>query len=131
MLFRSAAGGGNKYLRNLLFVLGLGTALLAGLGAYLVYQYSKTLVFDETNTRAYSLEVEKNVDSMTPANLWDDWDTILEARVLPAWELMGTDNFKRYATTLQWAVRILSGLTAAGLLCLVSSFFVGGSPRRT
>lgn len=128
---RSKARGSGSYpLRNLLFVLGLGTALLAGIGAYLIFQYSKsTLVFDEKNTKSYALEAEENLESKTPAELWDGWDTILAARTLPAWELMGTENLKRYADTLQWAVRILTGLTVAGLVCLVSSFFFGKTPR--
>ncbi len=115
-----------------MFVLGLGTALLAGIAAYLVSQYSQsTLVFDEKNTKSYALRAEENLDVKTPAELWDGWDTILEARTLPAWELMGTDNIRRYSTTLQWATRILTGLTVLGLLCLVSSFLIGKTPRTT
>jgi len=125
-----AATRGSNQLRNLLFVLGLGTALMAGIGAYLVHQYSKsTLIFDEKNTKSYAIEAEQNLEGKTPAELWDDWDTILAARTLPAWELMGTENLKRYSATLQWTVRILTGATVAGVLCLLSSFFVGKKPR--
>jgi hypothetical protein len=115
-----------------MFVLGLGTALLAGIAAYLVSQYSQsTLVFDEKNVQSYALRAEGNMDVKNPAELWDAWDTILEGRTLPAWELMGTDNIRRYSTTLQWATRILTGLTVLGLLCLVSSFLIGKTPRTT
>lgn len=129
---KATVSGKQHPLRNLLFVLGLGTAMLAGVAAYLVSQYSKsTLIFDEKNTKSYALRAEENLEVKTPAELWDGWDTILEARTLPAWELMGTDNIRRYSTTLQWATRILTGVTILGLLCLVSSFFIGRTPRTT
>jgi hypothetical protein len=103
---------------------------MAGIGAYLVHQYSKsTLIFDEKNTKSYAIEAEQNLEGKTPAELWDGWDTILAARTLPAWELMGTENLKRYSATLQWTVRILTGATVAGVLCLLSSFFVGKKLR--
>lgn len=124
--------GKSNTLQNLMFVLGLGTALLAGVGAYLLSQYTKsTLVFDEKNIKSYALKAEGNMDDKNPAQLWDEWDTILESRTLPAWELMGTDQIKRYSTTLQWATRILAGLTILGLLCLFSSFLIGKTPRTT
>jgi hypothetical protein len=129
---RANSSGKSNPLRNLMFVLGLGTALLAGIAAYLVSQYSQsTLVFDEKNVQSYALRAEGNMDVKNPAELWDAWDTILEGRTLPAWELMGTDNIRRYSTTLQWATRILTGLTVLGLLCLVSSFLIGKTPRTT
>lgn len=117
-------------LRNLLFVLGLGTALLGGISAYLVYQYSKTtVVFDEKSTKSYAIWAEENLESKTPAELWDGWDTILDARTLPAWELMGTEDIRRYSTTLQWAVRVFSGMAVLGLLCLACSFLFAKVPR--
>jgi hypothetical protein len=97
----------------------------------LIFWVSKsTLVFDRKKTPSPTLEAEENLEGKLPAELWDGWDTILAARTLPAWELIGTENLKRYADTLKWAVRILTGMTVAGILCLISSFFVGKAPRQ-
>jgi hypothetical protein len=127
---RATGSGKSNPLRNLMFVLGLGTALLAGVSAYLVSQYAKsTLVLDEKSTQSYALTAEENMDVKTPAELWDGWDAILESPTLPVWELMGTDNIRRYSATLQWATRILTGLTVLGLVCLFSSFLIGKTPR--
>lgn len=127
----SPVASGNTPLKNWLFVIGLATALAAAAAAYLVHEQSKTIVFDDANTKTYSLEVEKNVDDLSPSQLWDDWDTIIDSRVLPAWELMGFQDAKKYASNLKLASRILTGVSLAGVVLLVLSLFLGKPATRT
>ncbi len=123
---RRANRSGQTPLRNWLFVLGLATAVLAGLGGYLVSQYAKTMIVDEAIAEKYTMDVQKDLDSYAPADLWVTWETILANRVLPQWELAAARDLQQLGESLRltgWGLYTLAGL---GVLTLVGSFFLGG-----
>lgn len=128
---RRASRSGQTPLRNWLFVIGLASAVLAGLSGYLVSQYANTMIVDEAIAQKFTLDVEKDLDSYAPADLWVTWETILANRVLPQWELAAARDVQQLGESLRLTSWALFAVAGAGLLTLLGSFFVGAPSAAT
>lgn len=122
---RAAPRTGHIPLRNWLFVIGLATAALAGIGGYFLNEYAKTMIVDERFAEQFTLEREQDVDNYAPADLWVSWETMLANRVLPAWELAATRDIQQLGESLRLTARGLFGLALVGLLTMLGSFLFG------
>jgi|GEM_PF-1868339 hypothetical protein len=130
---RGASKAGQTPLRNWLFVIGLATAALCGIGGYLVTQYAKTMIVDEALAKRFTLDVEQDLDSYAPADLWVTWETMLANRVLPQWDLAASRDVQQLGESLRLTGWGLFGLAGLGVLTLLGSFFLAGpaqSPAR-
>lgn len=121
---RAAARAGQTPLRNWLFVIGLATAALCGIGGYLVTQYAKTMIVDEALAEKFTLDVEQDLDNYAPADLWVTWETMLANRVLPPWDLAGARDVQQLGESFRLTGMVLYGLAALGVLTLLGSFFL-------
>jgi hypothetical protein len=127
---RAAARAGQTPLRNWLFVIGLATAALCGIGGYFVTQYAKTMIIDEALAKKFTLDVEQDLDSYAPADLWATWETMLANRVLPQWDLAAARDVQQLGESFRFTGWVLFGLAGLGLLTLFGSLFLN-SPSRT
>lgn len=126
---RSAARAGQTPLRNWLFVIGLATAALCGIGGYFVTQYAKTMIVDEALAKKFTLDVEQDLDSYAPADLWVTWETMLANRVLPQWDLAAARDVQQLGESFRFTGLALYGLAGLGALTLLSSFFLDRSAK--
>ena len=109
--------------RNALFVSGLALAVLAGAAGFGLYHFaqSKVIEFDVEGRLA---EVDKWIDEQPPTNVLGTYVTMDVGKGLPEWVEQPHIGSNKQAAILKNFAFGLLGLSAIGLLTLVSSFLV-------
>ena len=115
-------------LKRLLFTLGLGVAVIAGVAGGLLYNYSSNMIGKDEKTRNEIAEFE-NADALladaSPGEMWDLWYSSIDDYELPEWkEAHWNKNYAQGTILRNFAYGIL-GIAGIGLLTALCSFLIG------
>jgi len=107
--------------KNILFVCGLGMAILAGASGYFLYQYAgnKITIFDVDKSMD---SFDQMADEQTPASLIEYYQLMNVPGGLGEWQEQPHVGGNKQAAILMNVAYGLFGLACLGLLMLVGSF---------
>lgn len=126
----SAAGGEPNRIKGVLFAVGFGVAVIAGIAGGFLYQYASTMV---ANTNLDSERIVKEgaaeVEGAPIGALWEYWNTDIEGVELPDWQESSWRRYNRQGRTLTNIAYGILGVAALGLLVMLGSFFIAKTKR--
>lgn len=105
-----------------LFSGGLLVAVMAGLLGFGVLYYANSLVAESPA----NLQIEfgnQQLDQLPAGHLWEVWDQ-MTGNGLPDWSETTINRYNKQADYLKWLAFALFGVSALGLVSLVSSFLM-------
>ena len=115
----TAIPGEQSRAKGLLFALGVLIAIIgSAVGGYVLYSANQKFVrveFEESLSK-----VEEKIDSMSPAELYEEWSA--RPTTLGNWQEFEFIKRNREATVLQTISFIVFGIAGVGLLMVLSSF---------
>lgn len=119
------SGGGQSTLKGILFTVGLGLAVIAGVGGWALYNYASDMV-SRTNFEAdvVSDTVNAPVDDATVVELWDVWEGTINGGDLPDWEEANWTRYNKQGNILLTGAYVVFGISGIGFLVMMSSFLV-------
>jgi len=114
--------------KSWLFSGGLLVGIVAGLMGFALTGYANSLMTE--STVAHDIEFGRAQLGELPAgHLWDAWDTMTKGG-LPDWGETQTVRYNKQAGYLKFIAYGLYGLSAIGLLAIMTSFFVNRPQSR-
>lgn len=112
-------------LKGLLFSVGLGVAVIFGLGGWGLYAYASQLITNTIFNADDKVErMNEPVDDASVTELYDVWANTIEGVDLPDWQEANWNRYNKQGRILRNFSYGILGVAALGIALIFSSFFI-------